>query len=209
MFHTIEEALEELKNGSMIIVVDDEDRENEGDLVAFAEKATPDMINFMITHGKGLVCCPITEQRASELKLPLMVANNTDTHQTAFTVSVDHITNTTGISAQERSDTIRALINPEARPQDFRRPGHIFPLIAKDGGVLQRAGHTEAAVDLAKLCGADPCGIICEIIKEDGTMARIPDLFLFAEKYGLKIITIADLIRYKTLREEQVKLKQR
>lgn len=170
-------------------------------MVALTEKATPDMINFMITHGKGLVCCPITQQRANQLELPLMVTNNTDTHQTAFTVSVDHITNTTGISAQERSDTIRALVHPDTRANDLRRPGHIFPLIAKIGGVLQRAGHTEAAVDLAIMCGANPSGIICEIINEDGTMARIPDLIRFAEKFDLKIITIADLIRYRILNE--------
>ena len=152
-FHTIEEAIYELMQGNMVIVVDDEDRENEGDLVALAEKATPEVINFMITHGRGLVCVPITEERARELDLPPMVHHNTDYHGTAFTVSVDHISTTTGISAHERSQTVRALIDPKARPQDFRRPGHIFPLIAKKGGVLRRAGHTEAAVDLARMCG--------------------------------------------------------
>lgn len=203
-FHTIEEAIYELKQGNMIIVVDDEDRENEGDLVALAEKASPEVINFMITHGRGLVCVPITEERARELDLPLMVHHNTDTHGTAFTVSVDHISTTTGISAHERSMTVRALIDPEASPEDFRRPGHIFPLIARNGGVLRRAGHTEAAVDLARMCGAYPAGVICEIIQEDGTMARVPQLMEMADKHNLKIITIQDLIRYRNRKEKLV-----
>lgn len=203
-FHTIEEAIHELKQGNMIIVVDDEDRENEGDLVALAEKATPEVINFMITHARGLVCAPITEERARELDLPPMVRHNTDTHGTAFTVSVDHISTTTGISAHERSRTVRALIDPDARPEDFRRPGHIFPLIAKKGGVLRRAGHTEAAIDLARLCGAYPAAVICEIIQEDGTMARVPQLMKIAEKYDLKMITIQDLIRYRNRKEKLV-----
>jgi 3,4-dihydroxy 2-butanone 4-phosphate synthase/GTP cyclohydrolase II len=203
-FHTIEEAIYELMQGNIIIVVDDEDRENEGDFVALAEKATPEVINFMITHGRGLVCAPITEERARELDLPLMVHHNTDTHGTAFTVSVDHINTTTGISAHERSETVRALIDPQARPEDFRRPGHIFPLIAKKGGVLRRAGHTEAAVDLARMCGAYPAGVICEIIQEDGTMARVPQLMEIAEKFDLKIITIQDLIRYRNRKENLV-----
>ena len=204
-FHTIEEAIYELMQGNMVIVVDDEDRENEGDLVALAEKATPEVINFMITHGRGLVCAPITEERARELDLPPMVHHNTDYHGTAFTVSVDHISTTTGISAHERSQTVRALIDPKARPQDFRRPGHIFPLIAKKGGVLRRAGHTEAAVDLARMCGAYPAAVICEIIQEDGTMARVPQLMEIAKKYDLKIITIQDLIRYRNRKENLVR----
>jgi len=205
MFDRIEEAIAELKAGRVIIVVDDEDRENEGDFVALAEKATPEVVNFMITHGRGLVCVPITEERARELDLPPMVEHNTDRHGTAFTVSVDHISTTTGISAYERARTIQALIDPAARPTDFRRPGHIFPLVAKKGGVLRRAGHTEAAVDLARLAGAYPAGVICEIIKEDGTMARVPDLRRIADRFGLKMITIADLIRYRSRTDKLVR----
>ncbi|GAB6933574.1 bifunctional 3,4-dihydroxy-2-butanone-4-phosphate synthase/GTP cyclohydrolase II [Calditerricola satsumensis] len=205
MFDRIEEAIAELKAGRIVIVVDDEDRENEGDFVALAEKATPEVVNFMITHGRGLVCVPITEERARELDLPPMVEHNTDTHGTAFTVSVDHISTTTGISAHERARTIQALIDPAARPSDFRRPGHVFPLVAKKGGVLRRAGHTEVAVDLARLCGAYPAGVICEIIKEDGTMARVPDLRRIADRFGLKMITIADLIRYRSRTDKLVK----
>lgn len=205
MFDRIEEAIAELKAGRIVIVVDDEDRENEGDFVALAEKATPEVVNFMITHGRGLVCVPITEERARELDLPPMVEHNTDTHGTAFTVSVDHISTTTGISAHERARTIQALIDPAAKPSDFRRPGHIFPLVAKKGGVLRRAGHTEAAVDLARLCGAYPAGVICEIIKDDGTMARVPDLRRIADRFGLKMITIADLIRYRSRTDKLVK----
>ncbi|SEN20330.1 bifunctional 3,4-dihydroxy-2-butanone-4-phosphate synthase/GTP cyclohydrolase II [Lihuaxuella thermophila] len=201
LFHTIEEALADLKEGKMIIVVDDEDRENEGDLVALAEKATPEVINFMITHGRGLVCVPMTEERAKELDLPLMVHHNTDRHGTAFTVSVDAYTTTTGISAYERSETIQQLIDPQRGPEDFRRPGHIFPLVARPGGVLRRAGHTEAAVDLARLCDSYPAGVICEVINEDGTMARVPDLMKLAEKFDLKIITIQDLIHYRRAKE--------
>ncbi|WP_093231723.1 bifunctional 3,4-dihydroxy-2-butanone-4-phosphate synthase/GTP cyclohydrolase II [Thermoflavimicrobium dichotomicum] len=204
MFHTIEEALEDLKQGKMIIVVDDEDRENEGDLVALAEKATPEVINFMITHGRGLVCVPLTEERAEELDLPLMVHHNTDRHGTAFTVSVDAVNTTTGISAYERAETIRQLIDPSKQPHDFRRPGHIFPLVARKGGVLRRAGHTEAAVDLARLCGAYPAGVICEVIKEDGTMARVPDLKKMADQFQLKMITIQDLIQFRSRTEKLV-----
>ena len=204
-FDTIEAAIEDLKAGKMIIVVDDEDRENEGDLVALAEKATPEIINFMIKEGRGLVCAPITPERAAELDLPPMVNHNTDYHGTAFTVSVDHISTTTGISATERAQTVQALIDPAAKPQDFRRPGHIFPLIAKPGGVLRRAGHTEAAIDLARLCGAAPAAVICEIIKEDGTMARLPDLMEFKKRHGLKLITIEELIRYRRRTEKLVK----
>jgi 3,4-dihydroxy 2-butanone 4-phosphate synthase/GTP cyclohydrolase II len=197
MFHTIEEALEDLKNGKAVIVCDDENRENEGDFIALAETITPETINFMITHGRGLVCVPITEEHAQQLELEPMVAHNTDTHGTAFTVSIDHISTSTGISAFERAATIREMLNPAAAPKDFKRPGHIFPLIAKPGGVLRRAGHTEAAVDLAVLCGAKPAGVICEIIKEDGTMARVPDLVGIAKQFQLKMITIQDLIEYR------------
>ncbi|NNU84064.1 bifunctional 3,4-dihydroxy-2-butanone-4-phosphate synthase/GTP cyclohydrolase II [Geobacillus sp. BMUD] len=205
MFDTIEAALSALKNGEVIIVCDDEDRENEGDFVALAEKATPDVINFMITHGRGLVCVPITEELAARLDLEPMVTHNTDAHGTAFTVSIDYKTTTTGISAYERAATIQALLDPNVKASDFRRPGHIFPLIAKKGGVLRRAGHTEAAVDLARLCGAKPAGVICEIIKEDGTMARVPDLRRMADQFGLKMITIKDLIAYRSQREKLVK----
>ncbi|OYD09765.1 bifunctional 3,4-dihydroxy-2-butanone-4-phosphate synthase/GTP cyclohydrolase II [Paludifilum halophilum] len=203
-FDPIEEAIYELMQGKVIIVVDDEDRENEGDFVALAEKATPEVVNFMITHGRGLVCTPITEERAEELDLPLMVHHNTETHETAFTVSVDHQDSTTGISAHERSDTIKALIDPRTRSGDFRRPGHIFPLIAKKGGVLRRAGHTEAGVDLARMCGAYPAAVICEVIKEDGSMARVPDLMEFAKKHEIKMITIQDLIHYRNRKDKLV-----
>lgn len=205
MFDTIEAALSALKNGEVIIVCDDEDRENEGDFVVLAEKATPDVINFMITHGRGLVCVPITEELAERLELEPMVTHNTDAHGTAFTVSVDYKTTTTGISAYERAATIQALLDPNVKASDFKRPGHVFPLIAKKGGVLRRAGHTEAAVDLARLCGAKPAGVICEIIKEDGTMARVPDLRQIADQFGLKMITIKDLIAYRSQREKLVK----
>ncbi|GFR36837.1 riboflavin biosynthesis protein RibBA [Insulibacter thermoxylanivorax] len=204
-FDPIEDAIYDLILGKVVIVVDDEDRENEGDFVALAEKATPEIINFMAKEGRGLICAPITEERAQELNLPPMVDKNTDYHGTAFTVSVDHIETTTGISAYERSRTVQALIDPEAKPQDFRRPGHIFPLVARKGGVLRRAGHTEAAVDLAKMCGAYPAGVICEIMKEDGTMARVPDLMEIAKKHDLKIISIQDLIRYRNEKENLVK----
>jgi 3,4-dihydroxy 2-butanone 4-phosphate synthase/GTP cyclohydrolase II len=184
--------------------VDDEDRENEGDFIALAEKATPEVINFMITEGRGLVCVPITQQRADELNLKPMVQQNTDFHGTAFTVSVDHKDTTTGISAHERSITVKGLIDPEAKSGDFRKPGHMFPLIAKDGGVLRRAGHTEAAVDLAIMCGSYPAGVICEVIKEDGTMARLPDLQEIARKHDLKLISIQDMIRYRNEKEQLV-----
>ncbi len=197
MFHRIEEALEDLKQGKVVIVCDDENRENEGDFISLAEYSTPETINFMITHGRGLVCVPITEEHANRLELVPMVSQNTDSHGTAFTVSVDHISTTTGISAYERATTIRELLNLKAKASDFKRPGHIFPLIAKAGGVLRRAGHTEAAVDLAKLCGAEPAGVICEIINEDGTMARVPDLLEIAKQFNLKMITIEDLIAYR------------
>jgi 3,4-dihydroxy 2-butanone 4-phosphate synthase/GTP cyclohydrolase II len=206
MFNTIEEALADLKLGKIVIVVDDENRENEGDFIVLAEKATPEAINFMATHGRGLICTAITEDRAQKLNLHPMVAVNTDPHGTAFTVSVDHKTNTTGISAFERSITVTSLLAEDAVAEDFKRPGHTFPLIAKAGGVLQRSGHTEAAVDLAKLCGAAPAGVICEIMKDDGTMARVPDLVKVAETFNLKFITIADLILYLQQQESLVEL---
>lgn len=201
---SIEEAIYDLMLGKVVIVVDDENRENEGDFIALAEKATPEVINFMITEGRGLVCAPITEERANELDLPPMVARNTDYHGTAFTVSVDHMETTTGISAYERARTVRAFIDPKTKAQDFRRPGHIFPLIAKKGGVLRRTGHTEAAVDLAKMCGSYPAAVICEVIKADGTMARVPDLQVIAKKHQLKLISIRDLIRYRNEKEKLV-----
>ncbi|WNF38954.1 bifunctional 3,4-dihydroxy-2-butanone-4-phosphate synthase/GTP cyclohydrolase II [Bacillaceae bacterium IKA-2] len=204
MFDPIEEAIYELMQGRMVIVCDDEDRENEGDFVAIAEYTTPEVINFMITHGRGLVCTPITEERARQLDLLPMVDRNTDSHGTAFTISIDHKTTTTGISAHERSDTILALVNEDSKGSDFNRPGHIFPLVAKDGGVLRRAGHTEAAVDLARLSGAKPAGVICEIINEDGTMARVPDLRKIADEHELKMITIKDLIQYRNRKDKLV-----
>ncbi|AYB45225.1 bifunctional 3,4-dihydroxy-2-butanone-4-phosphate synthase/GTP cyclohydrolase II [Paenibacillus lautus] len=203
-FHTIEEALSDLKEGKVVIVVDDEDRENEGDFIALADKATPEVINFMITEGRGLVCLPMTQARARELDLKPMVTQNTDYHGTAFTVSIDHKDTTTGISAYERSITVNGILDPNASAADFRRPGHMFPLIAKDGGVLRRAGHTEAAVDLARLSGSYPAGVICEVIKEDGTMARLPDLVEIAKKHDLKLISIKDLIHYRNEKEKLV-----
>ncbi|CAM2804492.1 bifunctional 3,4-dihydroxy-2-butanone-4-phosphate synthase/GTP cyclohydrolase II [Paenibacillus sediminis] len=204
-FDSIEDALQDLMNGKVVIVVDDEDRENEGDFIALADKATPEVINFMITEGRGLVCVPITQERAEELDLKPMVTNNTDNHGTAFTVSVDHVQTTTGISAYERSLTVKALMDPNAAPSDFRRPGHMFPLIAKKGGVLRRAGHTEAAVDLARMAGSYPAGVICEVIKEDGTMARLPDLVKIARQHNLKLISIKDMIHYRNKKEKLVK----
>ncbi|MDF2667891.1 MAG: 3,4-dihydroxy-2-butanone 4-phosphate synthase [Paenibacillus sp.] len=205
LFHTIEEAIIDLMLGKVIIVVDDEDRENEGDFIALADKATPEVINFMIKEGRGLVCVPITEERALELDLPPMVARNSDYHGTAFTVSVDHVDTSTGISAYERATTVLRMIDPASKPADYRRPGHIFPLISKNGGVLRRAGHTEAAVDLARMCGSYPAAVICEVIKEDGTMARVPDLHEISVKHDLKIITIQDLIHYRNEKEKLVK----
>ncbi|KAA9007412.1 bifunctional 3,4-dihydroxy-2-butanone-4-phosphate synthase/GTP cyclohydrolase II [Paenibacillus spiritus] len=200
----IEEAIYDLMRGKVVIVVDDEDRENEGDFVALAERTTPEVMNFMITHGRGLVCLPITAERAEELDLKPMVSRNTDFHGTAFTVSIDHKDTTTGISAYERSLTVKAIMDPKATAADFRRPGHMFPLIAKKGGVLRRSGHTEAAVDLARLCGAYPAAAICEIIKEDGTMARLPDLVEIARQHDLKLISIKDLIHYRNEKENLV-----
>ena len=205
MLNTIEEAIEDLKKGKTIIVVDDENRENEGDLVALAERATPEVINFMATYGRGLICTPITEELAEKLDLHAMVAHNTDNHQTAFTVSIDHVSTTTGISAYERSTTILKLLEPDAKKSDFRRPGHVFPLIAKKNGVLERQGHTEAAVDLARIAGAFPAGVICEIMGDDGRMSRLDDLMKFARKHDLKIISIEDLVRYRFRTEMLVK----
>jgi len=205
MFNTIEEAIYDLMQGKVIIVCDDEDRENEGDFIALAEKATPEVINFMIKYGRGLVCVPITEELADKLDLHPMVNHNTDPHGTAFTVSIDHKTTTTGISAFERSRTILELLNSNSKASDFKRPGHVFPLVSRKGGVLRRAGHTEAAVDLAQLCGAKPAGVICEIIKEDGEMARVPDLRKIADEFDLKMITIKDLIKYRSRTEKLVK----
>lgn len=201
MFNKIEEALEDLKAGKVVIVVDDENRENEGDFIALADKATPEIINFMAKEGRGLICAPITEEIAHKLKLSPMTMSNTDPHGTAFTISVDHKSATTGISAFERSTTIQELLNENSIPEDFKRPGHVFPLIAKNGGVLKRAGHTEAAIDLAVLAGAQPSGVICEIMNEDGTMARVPELTKLAEKWDVKIISIEDLIRYRRKKE--------
>lgn len=197
--NTIEEAIEDIKAGKVIIVVDDEDRENEGDFITAAENATPEVINFMATHGRGLICAPLTEERCQELKLDLMVGKNTAAYETNFTVSIDLVGHgcTTGISASDRSKTIKALTNPDTTPEELGRPGHIFPLMAKDGGVLRRTGHTEAAVDLARLAGFEPAGVLVEILKEDGEMARLPDLIPIAKKFDLKIISIEDLIEYR------------
>ncbi|MFT6849930.1 MAG: 3,4-dihydroxy 2-butanone 4-phosphate synthase/GTP cyclohydrolase II [Sphingobacteriales bacterium] len=205
--NTIEEAIEEIKAGKVIIVVDDEDRENEGDFLTAAENATPEVINFMATHGRGLICAPLTQDRCEELDLGLMVGRNTTSHETNFTVSVDLLGNgcTTGISASDRSKTIKELINPESKPADFGRPGHIFPLLAKRGGVLRRAGHTEAAVDLSRLAGFSPAGVIVEIMNDDGSMARLDDLYLIAKKFDLKIISIEDLIKYRLRTESLIK----
>ncbi|MFZ0370150.1 MAG: bifunctional 3,4-dihydroxy-2-butanone-4-phosphate synthase/GTP cyclohydrolase II [Halobacillus sp.] len=204
MFDTIEKAIERLKQGKLVIVCDDEDRENEGDLVGIAEYASTEMINFMIKHGRGLVCAPVTSGLADHLELMPMVDQNSDPNQTAFTVSIDHKDTTTGISADERALTIREMLNPQATAADFQKPGHIFPLIAKEGGVLRRAGHTEASVDLAELSGARPAGVICEIIKDDGTMARVPDLREMADEFDIPMITIADLIQYRYRIENHV-----
>ncbi|NDL66617.1 bifunctional 3,4-dihydroxy-2-butanone-4-phosphate synthase/GTP cyclohydrolase II [Anaerotalea alkaliphila] len=204
MFNTIEEAIEDLKAGKMIVVVDDEDRENEGDLLMVAEKATPEAVNFMAKHARGLICAPMTRERLDALGIHPMVENNTDAKETAFTVSVDVHTVTTGISAAERADTLLKLVDDDAKPGDFARPGHIFPLAAKEGGVLVRAGHTEAAVDLAMLAGCKPAGVICEIMNEDGTMARVPELMDYVKEHGFKLITIADLIAYRRQREHLV-----
>ncbi|WP_299837621.1 3,4-dihydroxy-2-butanone-4-phosphate synthase [uncultured Tenacibaculum sp.] len=206
----IEDAIQDIRAGKVIIVVDDEDRENEGDFVAAAEKVTPEMINFMATHGRGLICTPLTENRCKELELGMMVNNNTDPMETAFTVSVDLRGNgvTTGISASDRSKTIEALINNETKPFDLARPGHIFPLRAKEGGVLRRTGHTEAAIDFARLAGLQPAGVIVEIMNEDGTMARLPQLIEVAKKFDLKIVSIEDLVAYRMEHDSLIEKKE-
>jgi 3,4-dihydroxy 2-butanone 4-phosphate synthase/GTP cyclohydrolase II len=200
-FNTIEEALEDLKNGKMIVMVDDEDRENEGDLIAAAEFATTEVINFMASYAKGLICMPMTEELAAKLNFHPMVKKNTDNHETAFTVSIDHVDTSTGISAYERSITAMKVVEDGAKPEDFRRPGHMFPLVAKPMGVFERQGHTEATVDLMKLAGLKPCGLCCEIMKDDGYMARMPYLVEFAKKHGMKLVSVADLIRYRKAHE--------
>ena len=196
-FATVEEAIDEIRNGKMIIVVDDEDRENEGDIIVAAEKCTADHVNFMATYAKGLICTPVEGYILDRLKIGQMVTNNTDNHETAFTVSVDAVSTTTGISAYERWETVKKIIDPEARPEDFRRPGHVFPLRSVPGGVLRRAGHTETTTDLARLAGLIPAGWCCEIMDDDGHMMRTPKLMEFADKHGLKIITVKSLIEYR------------
>jgi len=203
--NTVEEAIEDIRAGRMVVVIDDEDRENEGDVIIAAEKVTADAINFMVTHARGLVCMPVEGRRLDELELAPMVSQNTDTMGTAFTVSVDAAEATTGISAHERALTVQKIIDPQTRPEDLRRPGHIFPLRAKENGVLRRAGHTEAAVDLARLAGLYPAGVICEVMNPDGSMARVPQLVEFCRQHGLKLITIADLIEYRRRTEKLVR----
>ena len=208
--NTISEAIEDIKNGKVIIVVDDENRENEGDFVAASSKITPETINFMATHGRGLICAPLTESRCKELELHMMVNNNTDPMETAFTVSVDLRGNgvTTGISASDRAKTIQALIDPNIKPFELARPGHIFPLVAREGGVLRRTGHTEAAIDFAKLAGLEPAGVIVEIMNEDGTMARLPQLMEVAKKFDLKIVSIEDLVAYRMEHDSLIEKKE-
>ncbi len=205
--NTIKEAIEDIRQGKIIIVVDDENRENEGDFIAAAEMVTPEMINFMATNGRGLICAPLTEERCNEIDLAMMVENNTVLHHTQFTVSVDLIGHgcTTGISVHDRAKTIKALVDPETKPSDLGRPGHIFPLRAKSGGVLRRTGHTEAAIDLARLAGLDPAGILVEILNEDGTMARLPQLMKVANKFDLKLISIEDLVAYRMEHDSLIK----
>src|SRR5512132_2106565 len=205
-FASIEDAIAEIRDGRMVIIVDDEDRENEGDLVCAAEKATPEIINFMARHARGLICLPLTEERCDELHLTTQVADNTSFLGTAFTVSIDARKGvTTGISAADRATTIQVAVDPKTRPQDLARPGHIFPLRARKGGVLVRAGHTEASVDIARIAGLYPAGVICEIMNEDGTMSRLPQLREFASIHGLKIISVADLVHYRIRKEVLVK----
>ncbi|MFN8249979.1 MAG: bifunctional 3,4-dihydroxy-2-butanone-4-phosphate synthase/GTP cyclohydrolase II [Ferruginibacter sp.] len=206
MLDRIEDAIEDIKNGKLVIVVDDEDRENEGDFITAARNVTPEIINFMSIHGRGLICAPLAEDRCEALNLKPMVVDNTSLHETAFTVSIDLLGNgcTTGISAHDRSKTVQALVNPHTRPEDFGRPGHIFPLRAKQGGVLRRSGHTEAAIDLARLAGFEPAGVLVEIIAEDGSMARLPRLLEIAKKFELKIISIKDLIEYRLKTESLI-----
>ncbi len=206
----IEDAIDDIRAGKVIIVVDDIDRENEGDFVAAAEKVTPEMINFMATHGRGLICAPITEARCKELKLEMMVGNNTDPMETAFTISVDLRGQgvTTGISAADRAKTVQSLIDPAIKPSDLGRPGHIFPLKAKEGGVLRRTGHTEAAIDFARLAGFEPAGVIVEIMNEDGTMARLPQLLKVADRFNLKVVSIEDLVAYRMQHDSLIEKKE-
>jgi len=208
--NTIHEAIDDIRNGKVIIVVDDENRENEGDFIAAADKVTPQMINFMATHGRGLICAPLTENRCNDLELNMMVRNNTDPMETAFTVSVDLRGNgvTTGISASDRAKTIKALIDPNTKPFELARPGHIFPLVAKQGGVLRRTGHTEAAIDFARLAGLKPAGVIVEIMNEDGTMARLPELIEIGKKLNLKIVSIEDLVAYRMQHDSLIEKKE-
>ena len=201
-FNTIEQALEDLRQGRIVLVTDDPDRENEGDFICAAQFATTENINFMATHGKGLICMPMSEEYVKKLQFPQMVQNNTDNHETAFTVSIDHISTSTGISAAERSITAMACVSSDASAADFRRPGHMFPLLAKKNGVLERSGHTEATVDLCRLAGLKECGLCCEIMREDGTMMRTPELAQLAKKHGIKFITIKDLQAYRKCREQ-------
>ena len=203
-FHTIDQALEDLRQGKLILVTDDPDRENEGDLICAAEFATTENVNFMATHGKGLICMPMSEEYVRKLRFPQMVQYNTDNHETAFTVSIDHVSTTTGISAAERSVTALKCVEEGARPEDFRRPGHMFPLLAKKNGVLEREGHTEATVDLCRLAGLKACGLCCEVMREDGTMMRTPELMELSERYGLTFITIKDLQNYRKCRDQLV-----
>jgi 3,4-dihydroxy 2-butanone 4-phosphate synthase/GTP cyclohydrolase II len=203
-FNTIDEAIRDIREGKMIVVVDDEDRENEGDLLMAADKVTPEAINFMATFGRGLICMPVIGDRLDALGIGPMVCENTEALSTAFTVSIDAKDVTTGISAHERAATIQAVLQPETKPEDLRRPGHVFPLRSREGGVLRRAGHTEAAVDLARLAGLYPAGVICEIMNDDGSMARVPQLAEFVSKHGLSLISIADLIKYRTFHEKLV-----
>lgn len=208
--HSIKEAIDDIRAGKVIIVVDDIDRENEGDFLAAAEMVTPEMINFMATHGRGLICAPLTEDHCKELKLEMMVGNNTDPLETAFTISVDLKGKgvTTGISAADRAKTIKALIDPDTRPLDLSRPGHVFPLKAKEGGVLRRTGHTEAAIDFARLAGFQPAGVIVEIMNEDGTMARLPQLMEVARRFDLKLVSIEDLVAYRMQHDSLIEKKE-
>ena len=204
--NNIEEAIQDIKNGKVVIVVDDEDRENEGDFLTAARNITPEIINFMVTHGRGLVCAPLVEYRCDELGLDLMVQSNSAAYETPFTVSVDLIGHgcTTGISASDRAKTIKALIDPDIKPEELGKPGHIFPLRARKGGVLRRAGHTEAAIDLSRMAGFEPAGVIVEILNEDGTMARLPELIEIAKRFNMKIVSIEDLIKYRIKNESLI-----
>ena len=204
LFNAIEEAIEDLRKGKIILVTDDEERENEGDFICAAEFGTTENINFMATYGKGLICMPMSEEYVEKLKIPRMVERNTDNHETAFTVSIDHISTATGISAAERSVTALACVREHTKPEDFRRPGHMFPLLAKKNGVLERNGHTEATVDLCRLAGLKPCGLCCEIMREDGTMMRTPELFKLAKQFDMKLITIRDLQNYRKYHEKLI-----